>query len=158
MIERWEMQTLDPILIFSWFIIQTSSPIQHSSPISRFQGKWTRTPLRMNTVLPTDAPKIFSKNGRNDDGRNADLNIVRCTQNQVPSRIFPRRVKFALPENALKSLFTRQVYFNLTLPISTDSVLMRKWSSFWRQLLRLQFLSRGINFRFTISNWIQLKY
>jgi len=135
---------------------QTSSPIQQSSPISRFQGKWTRIPLRINTARPTDAPKIFSKSGRNDDGRNVDLKIVCCTQNQVPRRTFPRRVKFALLENALKFLFTWQVYFNLTLPVPKDSVFMRLCSSVWRQLLHFQFLSGGMNFRITVSIWTKL--
>ncbi len=106
-----EMQTFDPIVTFSWLINQTSSPIQQSSPISRFQGKWTLTPLRMITRRPIEDPKILKRGERRDDGKNDFWKTKYCTMNHKAIRIFIRSVKPVPTEKVFKSLFTFEFYF-----------------------------------------------
>lgn len=55
-----EMQTLLPMLTLSRLSIQTSSPIQQSSPISNFHGNFTVTSFFMTSPFP-----IFAPNRRN---------------------------------------------------------------------------------------------
>ena len=109
--ERWEIHTFDSIVIFSWLISHTSSPIQESFPIMRFHGKWILTPRRITTPRPIELPNSLSKGGRSREGKSGDLNTMCCTGNQIPAQIFHRSVKFESPEKTFNTLFTLEVYF-----------------------------------------------
>lgn len=106
-----EMHTFEPIVTFSWFIIQTSSPIQQSSPISRFHGKCIRTLRRMMTRRPILAPKKRRTHGLRDDGKSGSLKIRCWARYQFVRRNLRKNVKPVLPVNAFRSRDTQVVYF-----------------------------------------------
>lgn len=115
-----EIQTFEPIVTFSWLINHTFSPIQQSSPISRFHGKWIRTPPLILTLVPTVAPKILRILGRNEFGVKAFTNMRLEINHQKEIPIKSKSlVPLKLASVRLKKLsFTMEIYLIQSVRLS----------------------------------------